>query len=92
MRRAGVLRLVHQYMVNAAVDPVQHPGRDLLVIQQAARLVDQIVKVQPAAQLFGLRIMRQKRCRKPVQAVGLARGGKAKAQRPRVLDPAHQVL
>ena len=52
--RAGVLRLVDQDVVDAAVELVMHPGRPDLV-EQRERLVDQVVVVeQPAPVLLGL--------------------------------------
>ncbi len=52
LRRAGVLRLVDQDVVDAAVEPVQHPGRDRAGRSaDRAALQDQIVEIEPAAQL-----------------------------------------
>jgi hypothetical protein len=51
--RAGVLRLVDQHVVDAAVELVVHPGRGD-ALQQRQRLVDQVVVVQETAPvLFG---------------------------------------
>ena len=49
--RAGVLRLVDQYMVDAAVELVMHPARGDAV-EHFQRLVDQIVIVEQAALLL----------------------------------------
>ena len=48
---AGVLRLVDQHMVDAAVELVMHPARGHAV-QHRQRLVDQIVIVEQAALLL----------------------------------------
>ena len=44
--RTGILRLVHQNMVNSAVQPVQNPGRHRWVGQQGRRAKDQVIKIQ----------------------------------------------
>ena len=70
LRWARILRLVHQDMVDPAVDPIQHPSRDTLVRQQCARLANQIVKIQPPALMLVIGVSFQecrakgrKRCR-----------------------------
>ena len=50
-RGTGVLRLVDQHMVDAAVELVMHPARGDTV-QHRQRLVDQIVIVEQAALLL----------------------------------------
>ena len=44
----GVLRLVHQDVVDPAVELVEHPGRGRAVAQQLAGLVDQVGEVERA--------------------------------------------
>ncbi len=44
--RAGVLRLVDQDVVEAAVELEQHPGRSARAMQQVARAEDQIVVIE----------------------------------------------
>ena len=46
--RAGILRLVDQYVIDALIELVVHPGRAILP-QQCACLVDQIVVVEKPA-------------------------------------------
>ena len=46
LRRVGVLRLVNQDVVDAAVDLVQHPGGGVGARQQRLGLYDQIVIVE----------------------------------------------
>ena len=50
--RACVLRLIDQNMVDPAVQPIKHPGRDRRLSDQFGRLRDQVVKIQPPP--FGL--------------------------------------
>jgi len=51
--RPGVLRLVNQDMLDAAVQLVEHPLAPRRPFQQVARLQDQIVIVQHAGQPLG---------------------------------------
>ena len=49
LNRAGILRFIHQNMVDAAIQPVQHPRRHCRIGQQITCLDDQIVEIQPPA-------------------------------------------
>ncbi len=49
----GVLRLVDQHVVDAAVELVEHPGGAVGALQQPARGDDQVVVVQCGAPLLG---------------------------------------
>ena len=49
LRRAGVLRLVDQDVVDALVELVLHPGADIGARQQPHRAGDQVVEVEEAA-------------------------------------------
>ena len=51
--RAGVLRLVDQHMMDAAVELVEYPRRRIAAFQQLLRLHDQIVVIERAARPFG---------------------------------------
>ena len=74
MNRRGVLGLVHQNVVDAAVQPVQHPVRNAGIVQQRLRAGDQIVKVQPAAQgLFALVGGQEPPCKAVQMQVALCR-------------------
>ena len=60
--RAGVLRLVDQHMIDAAVELEMHPaGGD--AVQHRQRLVDQVVIVEQAAFLFFAAVVRGNRGR-----------------------------
>ena len=89
---AGVLRLVHQNMVDAAVEPEQHPFGDRAVGEQQLGAGDQVVKVEKAALRLACGIQRQEFRREPVQRGGLLRGLKGDAPGPRRLHPPHQRL
>ena len=57
---AGVLRLVDQHVIDAAVELVMHPtGGD--AVQHRKRLVDQVVIVEPAALLLFAPVIRRRR-------------------------------
>ena len=47
-----ILRLVHQQMVDAAVQPEQNPSGHGLVCQKVACLADQVVEIQHAHRCF----------------------------------------
>ena len=71
--RAGVLRLVDQDMIDAAVELVMHPaGRNL--VQHRQRLVDQIVIVEQAALVLFAAIVRRGRGRDMQQRLGAVAG------------------
>ena len=60
--RAGILRLVDQHMIDAAVELVMHPAGGA-AIQHRQRLVDQIVVVEQAAFLLLAPVIRRRRGR-----------------------------
>jgi hypothetical protein len=67
--RAGVLRLVDQHVIDAAVELVMHPaGGD--AVQHLQRLVDQIVIVEQAALLLFAAVVRRRRGRDMQQRLG----------------------
>ena len=71
--RAGVLRLVDQHMVDAAVELVMHPARGDAV-QHRQRLVDQIVIVEQAALLLLAPVIGRRRGRDMQQRLGAVAG------------------
>ena len=79
--RAGVLRLVDQHVIDAAVELVVHPaGGD--AVQHGQRLVDQIVVVEQAALLLLAPVVRRRRGRDVQQRLGAVAGdhGAARAR------------
>src|SRR5438045_2088230 len=87
---AGVLRLVDQHVINAAIELVMHPARGY-AIQHLQRLLDQVIIVeQPALLLFALvvrsryrRDLQQRLCSVPYRqrASALDQGPDAQAFR-----------
>jgi len=59
---AGILRLVDQHVIDAAIELVMHPAGGH-PIQHRQRLVDQIVIVEQAALLFFAPVIGGSRCR-----------------------------
>ena len=90
--RACVLRLVHEDMINTAVQTIQHPGRDLRVRQQLSCLQDQVVKIEPGALLLGFGISGGEPSGKLVQLIGVLRRHHRQMHVARILDPLHQGL
>ena len=86
------MRLVHQNVVDAAVQTIQHPRSDAVVGQQVLCLADQIIKIQPAAPLFGLRIALGKSRGKPVQGNRVFRGDQGQPFLPRVFNTIDQCI
>ena len=75
--RAGVLRLVDQYVVDAEIELVQHPGRRR-ALEQIERLVDQVVVVEQAAPFLFAVVARNHLRRDGDQRAGaVARGQRA---------------
>ena len=71
--RAGILRLVDQHVIDAAVELVVHPaGRD--PVQHRQCLVDQIVIVEQAALLLLAAVIRGRRDRDMQQRLGAVAG------------------
>ena len=94
LRRAGVLRLVHEDVVDAAVEPEQHPLRDRRIGQQRPRLVDQVVEIEPAAPLLCRRHSAgRKTCGKAVQRRCLrSAASRQSACCAAPFDPRHEIL
>ena len=90
--RTGVLCLVDKDVVNAAVQPEQHPLRHRRIGQQSARLADQIVKIKPAAHRLSLVVLRQEQRGKAVQGQCALCGHQGQPSGPGRLDPQHQRL
>ena len=88
----GVLRLVDKDMVDAAVDAEQHPSSHGLVGQQSAGFEDQIVKVEPAAFLFLIRVAFKKAGRETVEHIGFARRLQRQPRFAGIFDALHQLL
>ncbi len=90
--RAGVLRLVHQDVVDAAVQPEQHPCATDGSVSSARALRDQVVEVeQPARRLARVHRSGRKAAAKRCSASGRsARAARRNAPGPRRLDPQHQ--
>ena len=89
---AGVLRLIHQNMVDAPVQPEQHPGRQRPVGQQGPRPSDEVVKVQKAPRRLAFGVIGQKDRCKLVQGQSLFGTGKRQSPQPPGLNPGHQVI
>ena len=93
---AGVLCLVHKDMVDAAIQPVKHPGGNAAVGQQGFGARDQIIEIQPTARGLAGGIDRQESIGELVQRFGFlcclqgnaARTGRFDAQHQR-LEPGH---
>ncbi len=88
----GVLGLVHQNVVDATVQPEQHPLRHRRIGQQGLGAGNQIVEIKRPARQFARRVARQKGARKGVHHFGALGRGQRKAQRSGGLDSAHQVF
>ena len=83
--RAGILRLVDQHVVDAAVELVVHPaGRD--AVQHRQRLVDQVVIVEQAALLLLAPVVRRRRGRDVQQRLRCGRGS-SRARRRSIRRP-----
>ena len=74
LHRARVLRLVHQQVLDAAVELVEHPGGIRPLAQQFARPDDEVVEVIGAAAALGLLELRDDGA---AEAQHGLRGGKA---------------
>ena len=92
LRRAGVLRLVHQDVVDPAVEPEQHPARHAGSVSKSRGAQDQVVEIQPAAQLLGARHRRAGRpARSGAAPASAARAAGATRVGAGVLDPLHHM-
>ncbi len=89
---AGVLRLVHEDMVDPAVQPEQHPLRGGAVRQQGAGAGDEVVEVEPAALPLAPVVFRQEGSGETVERRGALRRDEGEAPGPRRLHPLHQIL
>ena len=92
LHRAGVLSLVDEDVIDAAIKPVEHPLRHLAIGQKRQRLVDQVVEVEPAAGQLGGLVARQEFGGKGLQGLGFPDRRQGATGIARRLDPAHQVF
>ena len=88
--RAGILRLVHQDMIDPAIQPEQHPGGHRRRRQQLPCLQDLVVEIQPAAQLLAALVFRQENPGKGMQRLRLACRHQPDPARAGGLDAQHQ--
>src|SRR6056297_1578435 len=79
-------------MVDAAIEPVEHPGGDGGIGEQIAGAQDEIVEIEPAAQLLGLFIGGQEGAGEGVQGAGFLECEKGKASLAGVCYPLHPLL
>ncbi len=87
---AGILRLIDQDMVDAAVQPPQHPLRHAGFLQQFGGAADQVVEIQPALRRLGRVHPRRKGMPEPVQRQRAFRRGQGQRLRAGQLHPLHQ--
>ena len=88
--RTDVLRLVNQDVVDAAVQPVQHPARGFGIGKQRAGFQDEVVEIQQRRRAL-LRVERcEQRVREPMQGSRLFRGRDADPGVPHRGDPFHE--
>ena len=87
LRRAGVLCLIDKDVVDAAIQPVKHPGGDIPVREQFRASPDQIVEIEPAARRLARLIKRQEDPGKGMQRSAATGGGKRDTPRARGLHP-----
>ena len=92
LRRARVLRLVYEDMVDAAIEPEQHPLRHRRVGQQLARLADQVVEVEHAAQKLAPLVGGHEGAGESVENAGLFEGDQGQPRRAPLLDPGHEIV
>ena len=89
---AGILRLVHQDVVDPAIQPPQHPLRHAGFLQQRGRPADQVVEIQPAMRgLLGLHPQGEGMA-EAVQRQRAFGGGQRVHQRAGQFDPDHQIF
>ncbi len=79
LRGAGVLGFVDQDVVEAAIEPPEHPGGRAGMFEQRAGAVDQVVEVEQAAVALGDVEGRQPGAAEAAEGGGLGEGGVGKA-------------
>ncbi|EKD59662.1 MAG: hypothetical protein ACD_54C01211G0002 [uncultured bacterium] len=87
---AGILRLIDKDMVDAAIQPEQHPGGNVGIGQQQLGAGDQIVEIKETARGLGGLINRQEAGGKAVQQGGFLRRLQGDATGPGGFYPQHQ--
>ena len=86
----SILRLVYQHMVDAAIQPKQHPCGNRWVRQQAFGAGDQIVKIKQALGGFALGIKRQEGVGKGINRLAHGCSSQGQAARAEKFDTLHQ--
>ena len=89
---SGVLRLIDQNVVDAAIQPEQNPGGDRRVRQQTAGAGNQIIKIQHPLCRLALGVDRQKCMGEPVDRGSFLGGLQGLATRTGTCKPAHQIV
>jgi hypothetical protein len=88
----GILRLVHEDMVDPAIQPEQHPLRHQRIGQQTPGPGDQIVEVEHPARELARLVGGNKDRGEAVKGEGAVKGLQAQPVVPGVFDPLHQRL
>ncbi len=86
LRRAGVLGLVDQDVVEPAVEPPEHPGGGLGPLEKPPRPVDQIIEVEPAERRLAGLVLREPGAGEAVERDRAVERGEAETLRPRRRD------
>ncbi len=90
LRGAGILRLVHEDVIDTAIELEQHPLRHRRFAKQGPRAQDEIVKIQQPRRRLARRIGVKEGRGEAVQRGGARGGGQREPARARALDPRHQ--
>ena len=92
LRGRGVLRLVHEDVVDPAVEPEQHPLRHRRILEEARGAQDQVVEVEPPAGPPGRRIAGAEGVAEALQRQRAGGVGEREPPGPGRLDPRHQLF
>ena len=79
-------------MVDTAVQSIKHPGRHAIIAEQLARLLDQVIKIEPSAPLLGHRVKIRKAPRELMQNDRTFGGIDGQHRLMRGCDPFDQIL
>jgi hypothetical protein len=92
LRRAGVLRLVDEDVVEAAVEAPEHPGGGLAVLQKRPGALDQVLEVEQAGGGLARGVAGEEGAGKGVEGAGPLPGGAGDAVAAGALGAEHHFL
>ena len=86
------MRLIHQDVINPAIQTIKHPLRNASFVEQLAGFDDEVIKIEPSAQHFAPFIFGKEKRGEGVQILRHFCRDKTKAPFAHGFDPQHELI